>query len=144
MKYFSPKSSISRWLVLLVFLCLYSIMFILFALKEKSISGVIMSMPLLGLGYWLSKILYLRVTRPSVEILNDRVIVQSKFGRFIEVAPFCDFRLVFSADFLSFRKGKENDITVELEHIKKEEFETLKSHLTNLPFQDYPSDADCP
>ena len=143
-KYFSPKTSISRWLGLLVFLYLYSIMFILFALKEKSISGVIMSMPLLGLGCWLSKILFLRVTRPSVEILNDRVVVQNKFGRFIEVAPFFDYRLVFSADFLAFRKGKENDITVELEHIKKEEFETLKSHLTNLPFQDYAGDADCP
>ena len=76
--------------------------------------------------------------------LNLSAAAQTKMALTIKVAPFFDYRLVFSADFLAFRKGKENDITVELEHIKKEEFETLKSHLTNLPFQDYAGDADCP
>jgi len=95
---------------------------------------MIFPLVMFGFAYWLSKVLYLRVTKPSVQILNDKVVVQSKLGKFIEVSPFADYRLIFSEDFFAFRKGKENDITVELEHIKKNEFQELKAHLTKLPF----------
>jgi len=74
--------------------------------------------------------------RPALEIETDRIIVQTKFGKFKEVRPISEYKVIYSTDFFAFRRGKENDISVDKHFISKKDFIPLQEKLKSMPFLD--------
>ncbi len=78
--------------------------------------------------------IYFRLTKPAIEIKENEIVVQNRWGKFISVMPLESYSLIDSTDFFAFRKGKENDITMELNFISKSEWPKLINELNELPF----------
>jgi len=95
----------------------------------------------LAVCYWFGRIIFFRLKKPSIEIKENKIIVQTKFGNFVDVKPFESYEVVYSNEFFAFRKDSQNDITVELGHIRKTDFPDLKGELSKLPFINYQNDS---
>jgi hypothetical protein len=123
-----------QWTPLLLICVMWLWVFVKSAVENWNPGTLVLPIFSLPIGYWVLKIIHNRLTKPSLEILKKKIIVQTKFGGFKEVNPINEYRVIYSKDFFAFRRGKENDVTVEIGHIKKDEFQKIKEYLNQMPF----------